>query len=185
MNKIDVNRGVTIRKAVRFDEKNPKRFETIYGGLEVYMYKDQPGVYYDAHGNKVNEKLAGIAGFPTSKLANERKRKERLDAFKDQVDKELALLSEDDPVVLAERDDWKIVQAPGGRARIMTLDGDYVTPLPITKKEAFQLLDLTYPAKGGKNTKPADDDGTSEDKPAAKSGEDKPEQKTRPIKKEE
>lgn len=153
MNKIDVNRGVTMRKAVRFDKKNPKKFETAYGGLEVYMYKDSPGIFYDAHGNEVNEKLAGIAGFPINKLANERKRKERLAAFKDQVDKELALISEDDPIVLAERDGWKIVQAPGGRARIMTTDGDYITPLPVTQEEAFQLLDLTFPAPAAKMSK--------------------------------
>lgn len=150
VNKIDVNRGVTMRKAVQFDEKNKYKFTPAYGGLEVYMYKDNPGVYYDAHGNEVSEKMAGLAGFPTSKLAQERKRKERLEKFKEQVDQELALMNEDDPVVLAEAGNYQVVQAPGGRARIMTKDGEFLTPIPITKNEAMKLLDLTAEPKVGK-----------------------------------
>src|SRR5690554_3858011 len=50
MSKIDLDRGVLIRK-----------HETT--GTTIYMYFDTPGVYLNAHGGKVSEALAKQAGF--------------------------------------------------------------------------------------------------------------------------
>lgn len=51
---IDLNRGVTHRK-------HPQ-------GFNVYMYKDRPGDYYDAHEKPLSDKIASDAGFDVQRL---------------------------------------------------------------------------------------------------------------------
>jgi hypothetical protein len=140
---IDVDRGVSIRQIVKFDEKNPRKFEpdATYGGLTIYMYKNEPGVYYDVHGKKLPEALAKKAGFDTSTNAKLRKKRAAMADFEKQMAEALALEVEEEEV-LAQKGDWKVVALPMDRAKIVDVEtGDTVTAVPMPRKDALMLLD--------------------------------------------
>lgn len=140
---IDIDRGVSIRQIVKFDEKNPRKFEPdiAYGGMVVYMYKDEPGIYYDAHGKKLPEHMAKLAGFEVGKLAKARMKKEAVAKFTQQMTDALAAEFGDE-VVLKEAGDWKIVQMPMNRAKIVDKEsGLAVTAVPMPVEDAYKLLD--------------------------------------------
>jgi hypothetical protein len=140
---IDVDRGVTIRQIVKFDKTNQHKFEgdIKYGGLTVYMYKDEPGVYYDVHGNKVPEGIAKLAGYPIDKLAKARRRKEALLAFDEQMRQQLAMEPDEESRVLAEDGDWAVMSLPNGRAKIVDKEtGASITPITLPEKDALLLL---------------------------------------------
>lgn len=141
---IDIDRGVTLRQIVAFnDPANPRKFEPDinYGGMAVYMYKDEPGIYYDVHGKVIPEVLAKRAGFPTDKLAKAKRRRDAVAALEAQFRAELDAEDQDEEVVLAEAGDWKIVQLPMGRAKVVDkTNGESVTPVPMPVEAAKVLL---------------------------------------------
>lgn len=140
---IDVDRGVSIRQVVKFDTKNPHKYEPdpAYGGLTVYMYKDEPGVYYDVHGKKLPEALAKKAGFDTSLMAKMRKKREAMKDFETQLANALALEVEEE-IILGQKGDWKVVALPMERAKIVDIEtGDVVTSVPMPRADALALLD--------------------------------------------
>lgn len=147
---IDVDRGVSIRQVVKFDDKNPNKFEADvkYGGMTIYMYKDEPGKYYNVHGKEIPEGMAALAGYPVEKLAKARRKKEAMAAFTRELENQLAL-EMDEEVILKEDGDWKVVAMPAGRAKIVDKEtGSLVTPQPMTRKDALELLKhLTGTAK--------------------------------------
>ena len=140
---IDVDRGVTIRQIVKFDKVNTHKFEPDmkYGGLTVYMYKDDPGVYYDVHGNKLPDGVAKLAGYPIDILAKQRRKKEALKAFDEEMKRQLDLEPDEESVVLASDGDWAVMSLPGGRARVVDREtGKSITPLTLPEKDALLLL---------------------------------------------
>lgn len=142
ISKIDVDRGVTMRQIVRFDKSNPHKFEAdaTYGGMIVYMYKDDPGKYYDVHGKPLPEGIAEKAGFPVSRLAKMRKKREAMQAFEQKLRNELAA-EMDEEVVLAEAGDWKVVAMPMDRAKVVDKEtGEAVTAVPMPQADALALL---------------------------------------------
>lgn len=151
---IDIDRGVSIRQVVKFDDKNPNKFEADvkYGGMTVYMYKDEPGKYYNVHGKEIPEGMAALAGFPVEKLARARRKKEAMAAFTQELNDKLAL-ELDEEVILKEDGDWKVVAMPAGRAKIVDKEtGGLVTPQPMARKDAMDLLKhLTGTANTVKN----------------------------------
>jgi hypothetical protein len=142
--KIDVDRGVAMRQVVRFDDPaNPNKFapDLRYGGLTVYMYKDDPGVYYDVHGKPLPEHIAKSAGFPVDKLARQRKKKEALASLEAKLRQELELADMEEEVI-AEAGGWKVVALPMDRAKVVDADtGDAVTPMPMPRADALALLE--------------------------------------------
>lgn len=141
---IDIDRGVTLRQIVTFnDPTNPRKYEPDinYGGMAVYMYKDEPGVYYDAHGKVVPELMAQKAGFPTDKLAKAKRRRDAVAALEAQFRAELEADDQDEAVVLAEAGGYKVIALPMGRAKVVDKDtGDSVTPVPMPVEAAKVLL---------------------------------------------
>lgn len=141
---IDIDRGVTLRQIVAFnDPSNPRKFEPDinYGGMAVYMYKDEPGVYYDVHGKPVVEAIAKKAGFPTDKLAKAKRRRDAVAALEAQFRAELDADDQEEEVVLAEAGGYKVVSLPMGRAKVVDKDtGDSVTPVPMPVEAAKVLL---------------------------------------------
>lgn len=143
MGAIDVDRGVIFRQIVKFDAKNPNRFEPDhqYGGLSVYMYVDTPGVYFDVHGKEVAPALAKKAGYDTTKLGKLRAKALALEEYNERLKAELAIELEGDEEVLAEAGDWKIVALPNDRAKVVDKEtGEAVTAVPMSRKDAKQLL---------------------------------------------
>lgn len=139
---IDVDRGVTIRQIVKFDEKNRDKFEgdPQFGGLTVIMYKDAPGTYFDVQGRPVPEKIAEKAGFPVAKLAKARKHREKLAELDQMLRLELNLENEEE-IVMAEAGDYKVIALPMDRAKIVDKEtGATVTPVPMPRSDALMLF---------------------------------------------
>lgn len=141
MGAIDLDRGVTMRQIVKFNDKGGFLPDPAYGGMQVFMYKDEPGVYYNIHGKKLPEAIAKRAGFDTEKHAKMRKFREADQAFKAQLAKELALeLGEE--VILAENKDYKVVAMPMERAKIIDKDtGNAINSVPMPKADAMVLFE--------------------------------------------
>lgn len=140
---IDVDRGVTIRQIVKFDKVNQHKFEPDmkYGGLTVYMYKDDPGIYYDVHGNKIPDGMAKLAGYPVDKLSKARRKKEALQIFEREMAKQLNMEEDEEVRILAEAGDWQVIGLPAGRAKIIDKEtGDLITRTLMPEKDALALL---------------------------------------------
>lgn len=101
MGKIDGDRGVTIRK----DRKT---------GVEIFMYKDTPGVFLNAYGVEVSPKLAKIAGFPVEELLVQRKKREAVDSAMAKIEAKFASGAGEVKVV-REKDGYKVVDHGLGR----------------------------------------------------------------------
>lgn len=139
---IDVDRGVTIKQVVKFDKVNPNKFipDPTYGGLTVYMYKDDPGKYYDVHGRPIPEGLAEKAGFDVKQLAKARHRREKLKEFDNQLAAALAL-EQDEEIILKEAGVWKVVALPMDRAKVVDKEtGEAITQVPMPRADALALL---------------------------------------------
>lgn len=131
---IDLNRGVRIRV------HKPT-------GMRIYMYKDDPGVYYNAHGKTVPIVLAAECGFPVDELSKLKKRKLAMKEAADAIDREMALSNVyKRDVVLKEAGDYKLIDGKLGRAIIKDNDGNLITALPIAMEAAEALFaKLTAP----------------------------------------
>jgi len=121
-------------------------------GMDVYMYVDDPGVYFDAHGNKLTSEIAEQAGFPVDDLDQKHRIKEALDAAQKQVMEQFGVAPKG-PV--AERDGFKVLDLGLGRYNVLGPDGSVLTKQPISKEHAMLLLDnlAPNPEKVGKKGK--------------------------------
>jgi hypothetical protein len=126
---IDLDRGVWMRTHPTLN-------------MDVYMYCDDPGVYYDAHGNTVPEELAAAAGFDTEKLGRDHKIKVALKEAQDAV---LAGFGEAKTKVSAERGGFKIMDIGLGRFNVHDPEGNLLHKTPISKEQATILLDHLSP----------------------------------------
>ena len=97
-------------------------------GMDVVMYKDNPGVYYNAHGNEIGVGLAQMAQFDVEKYALLRRRKLAVEAAAKAADAEI-LASEkiDREVIVEEKDGYKIVALSAGRHIIKDPEGNVLT----------------------------------------------------------
>lgn len=108
---IDFDRGVKIRQ----DDKT---------GIQIYMYKDEPGVYYDRHGRRVPETLAKQAGFDVARFARLRQHKQKVKDFFDAIeDLEKVDLGLAQQAVAREKAGFKLVFLPLNRAVVLGPDG--------------------------------------------------------------
>ena len=127
---IDLNRGVTIKT-------DPST------GARVVMYKDQPGVFLNAHGAPVADTLAARCGFPVKDLVRERRKREAMTRataeIEEQFEEQMAVKTKDK--VLVESDDgYKAIQQPFGRCWVYGPDGKAINDRPLTKEEALHLF---------------------------------------------
>lgn len=75
---IDYDKGVVIRRADKL-------------GIEVFMYKRQPGVYLSQHGKTLPEVIAKEAGFDVDVLGKRARARARLTEFRDKLEAETEL----------------------------------------------------------------------------------------------
>ncbi len=73
--RIDLNRGVRIMRSKKT-------------GIQVFMYKDEPGVFRSATGGLVGDDLAFQAGYDIVGLTKERERRTRIREATEQIDLE-------------------------------------------------------------------------------------------------
>ena len=121
---IDLDRGVIYRSHPSLN-------------MNIYMYVDDPGVYYTAHGTPVDSALAEQAGFEVDKL--DKKHKIKMALAEAQADV-MARFGEAKPEVLMERDGFKVMDMGMGRCNVLGPDGDLLNKMPISKEQAEVLL---------------------------------------------
>lgn len=139
--RIDVDRGVSMRQVVRFENTHKFLPDERYGGLTVYMYKDEPGKYFDVHGNPVPDAIAKKAGYPVDKLAKARAKKEAMAKFEERLAQELALEA-DEEIIIAEAGDWKVIALPMDRAKVVDKEtGAPVTAIAMSRTDALTFLE--------------------------------------------
>ena len=129
--KIDYDRGVIKRV-------HPK-------GVEVYMYKDAPGVYLNAHGKEVAENMAKTAGFPVDRYTLARRKKELMAKAMETIEAELHSDHGGERIVVCNRKGFNLVCIGLGRHIIEDPDGNNLTPMPLTKEEGEILFNEMAP----------------------------------------
>ena len=134
--KMDYNRGVMINQDPR-------------SGVEVFMYTDTPGIYYNAHGTVVTDELAKAAGYDTEGNAKKKRLSERMAQAMEAIKKELQAeevegLRPAENIVL-ERNGFKLLDIGLGRHVVKDPDGNPLTPEPLTKELGTRLFDQLVP----------------------------------------
>lgn len=135
---IDVRRGVNIRR---------HRGQMMY----IYMYFDDPGIYYNKHGHEVPATLAAEAGFEVDKYAKERYKKARMAEFKSKLELELTA-AEDAPTdtVLKERGGFKLVKLGEKHGKVFDESGQPMNDRPVLLSDAEALFNHLAPEEPAK-----------------------------------
>jgi len=128
---IDKDRGVTIRRHLT--------------GIQVCMYKDAPGEFFDINGNPVGEELAAQAGFDTEALERERQKRERMAEAQKRIEQEYASESERveqeiNAGLQEEIPGYSVQHVGGGRYGVVDASGNRITSKPMSKDEAEVFL---------------------------------------------
>lgn len=136
---LDLDRGVTKRR-------HPN-------GFMVAMYKSEPGVFMDVHGKPLDEELARQAGFDVDTLVNERRKNEKMQEARAQIEKEFESQSEEIERLLdAKTEQYAVRHVGGGRYGIYDDEGNRLTQKPMTREEADNFVArLDLPTGRGDN----------------------------------
>lgn len=132
---IDLNRGVTIHR-------HPAT------GMQVFMYKDQPGYYLNAFGKPIPEQMAEQAGFPVAMLRKMRDKYQRMADAKELIEREFAAISTTRDLV-ENRDGYKLFTRGAGRFEVEDPDGNVLNEAPLPEATARFLLDSMAPLSAG------------------------------------
>jgi hypothetical protein len=124
---LDADKGLSIRRHEGTDQ-------------QLFMYKTEPGLYLNAFGNEVSEKIAREAGFDVEKFSRQRLRSERLADAAAIVDAEMAQADNKEAVKIAEHGGFAIMDVGFNRFVLETSEGDRVTPRAVTLAVAQSLL---------------------------------------------
>jgi hypothetical protein len=124
---IDLNRGVEIRKHRQ-------------SGMQIFMYRDTPGVYLNAFAKEIPAHLAKEAGFPVEDYSRKRLAKEKMGAAMAAIEAELATGEGEQQEILAEAGGYKVVALGLGRAKLFDTEGNALTEEPMAKDYALKLL---------------------------------------------
>lgn len=125
---IDYDRGVIIKIVAQL-------------GMDVFMYVDDPGVFYSATGNRVSEELASQAGYDVKALGQKRDMKLRMQKASDAIREEYRAMEAlgGQKTVVKELNGFKVVDLGGGRYVIETPEGDQLTAI-VEKDIALKVL---------------------------------------------
>lgn len=130
MNGIDLNRGVSKRTHART-------------GIQVVMYKDSPGTYYDAKGNQISDELAGQAGFPIADLKKEKEKRDRLKEAKEDIERDYEM-PEGESIYSNEQCDVVCVSEPNGTYNVVIADGGEILNEKLLSKNDAVTLAKTF-----------------------------------------
>lgn len=115
--------------------------------MDIYMYVDDPGVYFNAHGHPVSKELAEAAGFDTEELDKKHKIKVALEKAHKDV---LSQFGEAETKVYAERNGFKVMDIGLGRFNVLGPEGELLNKSPIPKEQAELLLNHLAPKEADK-----------------------------------
>lgn len=115
-------------------------------GVDVYMYKDTPGVYLNAYGTEVSEALAAEAGFDIETLGRARLKRERMAQAMAAIEQELnPEVGAGERKLVEERGGFKIMDIGLGRHIVEDPDGNKLTAAPLPLETAKVLLERLTP----------------------------------------
>lgn len=122
---LDLDRGVIMRP-------HPS-------GIKIAMYRDAPGEYLSERGDKIDPELAKQAGFDTDRDNRDRVKKQRLAAYKEQLEQDLATEEENLARALSS-DKYDVRHVGGGQYAVFDADGEKVTKVALSKKEVELII---------------------------------------------
>lgn len=136
---------------LKVDYNRPLLKKVTKDGIDVYMYLDLPGVYYNSFETVVDDKLAQEAGFDIPKYGKLKKRREQLAIAMEAIDAELDMEEYNDKrEIILERGGFTLVSIGMGRHVIEDPDGGKLVNRPLTLEEAKAALDKLVPAANKK-----------------------------------
>jgi hypothetical protein len=143
MAKLDLDRGVEIR---------------FYPGnrMQIAMYADAPGAYYDATGKPVAAELARGAGFDVEKNLRKKVAQERLAAARKQIEAELR--AEEDVIAeaLSDKSKMDVRHVGGGQYALFSKEnGKRLTKVAMTKADVEIMLGAAVPTDRNDSVSPA------------------------------
>lgn len=139
---IDYKRGVTHRRTP--------------GGLQVFMYKKEPGEFYFADGSVASLDDAGSAGFDVAGLKRERDKMVAIEKATQQVEQQFELATENIEEQFSEPEiddrDYGIsplrLEKNGAWYNVLNTDGSKLNPKGLRRDEAIQFAkNLLSPQK--------------------------------------
>lgn len=118
------------------------------GGVSVFMYNDDPGVFLNERGAPVSERFAEAAGFDVQTLGKMRRKKQAMAAAARGVESEFEQEVGNSNIVL-ERGEYRLVEVANGHFQIHFVETDgRGSPLSasiLTRKAAEKLFDELAP----------------------------------------
>lgn len=127
---IDYNRGVTKRMTP--------------AGVEIFMYKDEPGVFRNAFGDTVALELAEQAGYNVAHLGQIRAKQTRLTEAHAAIEAEFKS-SETERSIIQEINGYQLVSIGLGRHEVLDPEGNKLSADPLTRQEADVLIKAMIP----------------------------------------
>lgn len=117
-------------------------------GMDVFMYVQKPGYYYNAFGTEVAEQLARESGFDVDTHLRARRKNEMMSDAMQKIEAELEQNNRElgkEEVVVEERGGFKIIDIGLGRHQLKSPDGDILTPIPIPLEQAKAVFEQIAP----------------------------------------
>lgn len=118
----------------------PKAWRIHKNGMQIYMYKDNPGVFLDVHGNEVSSRLAKEVGFDVDHLLQERAIIERKAAVFAEIEAEMRE-GMNEKTLAKEAGGFKMMQV--GKFKKFIIEdakGNAITPVALPQDQAEALL---------------------------------------------
>ncbi len=117
------------------------------GGIAVFMYNDDPGVFLNERGAPVSDRFAEAAGFDVQSLGRARRKKIAMAKVGAQVDAEFS--EQTNSNIIMERGEYRLVEIAPGHFAIHFIEPDgHGSPLSATvlsRKAAEKLFDELAP----------------------------------------
>lgn len=115
-------------------------------GMDVFMYKDNPGYYLSAHGKPVPDEIARSAGFDVERLSRLKNRKLAIQRATDAIGTEMDALDKAARTSVYSAGSYRVVDIGADRHQIEDTDGNNLTPhqtlsLDMAKKVADQMAE--------------------------------------------
>lgn len=121
---VDLDRGVSKR---------------LHDGIQVCMYKDDPGVYFNILGHSIKEEFAEAAGFPVAELALEKEKMIRMKKAQLDIEQEYSTIPGE---VIHQSDDFEVVCIDDSQGKYNVRrrdDKKFVNANPMDKKRCIDL----------------------------------------------
>lgn len=144
---VDANRGYVAKKLMGKRWKNPKDPNTVLHepvlDMEVLMYNDTPGEYFDMQGQPVHDDIARMVGFD---VEEDRQLASDLAELQDVNNRMRAVKQQARNIVITAGKFRDLRKAGEGQASITSKDGSFIFagPMPLEMaKEHFAKLEGT------------------------------------------